>query len=188
MDVEQAIRTRRSHKVFGGQAIDPATLRELIELATWAPNHKRTEPWRFAVARGERLPELAAASAAFLTAKSRGPIDAKLQGKIDKNAEMLRTAGAVIAVSYARSPDDPVRDREDYAACACAMQNLMLGVTARGLVSYWTTSAALIHPTLQGFWRVEAGEEVIGAIVLGSPAVEMPAVRYKSVDDVTRWL
>jgi nitroreductase len=188
MDVEQAIRTRRSHKVFGGRAIDAATLRELIELAIWAPNHKRTEPWRFAVVHGEKLRDLASASAALLTASARGPLDAKLQAKIDKTSEMLQTAGAVIAVSCVRSPGDPVRDREDYAACACAIQNLMLGATARGLVSYWTTGAALIHPDLHGFWHTGEGEEIIGAIVLGNQAVEMPALRYKSVDDVTRWL
>ena len=28
-------------------------LRELCELAQWAPNHKRTWPWRFAIADGE---------------------------------------------------------------------------------------------------------------------------------------
>ncbi|MEA2140071.1 MAG: hypothetical protein QOC91_170, partial [Solirubrobacteraceae bacterium] len=37
MKLEQAIRTRRTHKAFGSDALDAATLDELFELARWAP-------------------------------------------------------------------------------------------------------------------------------------------------------
>lgn len=181
MHVDDAIHQRRSHKTFDGTPVPDATLRELIELAIWAPNHRRTEPWHFAVVRGERLRDLADAATGLQT----GP---KAEGKIDKLRTMLDTAGAVIAVSCRRSPEEPERDREDYAACACAIENLMLGAVARGLGSYWTTSGALIGDRMAPFWQVGADETLVGAVVIGVPTVGMPAVRYKSVDAVTRWL
>ena len=49
MDVEEAIRTRRTHKVYEQEPVDRATVEELLELARWAPNHHLTEPWRFRV-------------------------------------------------------------------------------------------------------------------------------------------
>ena len=49
MDVEKAIRTRRTHKAFTPEAMEPAVLDELFELASWAPNHHLTSPWRFRV-------------------------------------------------------------------------------------------------------------------------------------------
>ena len=49
MDVETAIRTRRTHKAYGSQPVDDDTVRELLELATFAPNHHLTNPWRFRV-------------------------------------------------------------------------------------------------------------------------------------------
>ena len=49
MDVETAIRTRRTHKAFGPEPLPPALLDELLELASWAPNHNLTVPWRFRV-------------------------------------------------------------------------------------------------------------------------------------------
>ncbi len=49
MDVEDAIRTRRTIKAFAPEPVDPATLHALFELARWAPNHHLTEPWRFRV-------------------------------------------------------------------------------------------------------------------------------------------
>ena len=53
MDVDTAIRTRRTHKAYAAEPVDEATLRELFELARWAPNHHVTNPWRFRVL-GER--------------------------------------------------------------------------------------------------------------------------------------
>lgn len=185
MHVDEAIRRRRSHKLFDGTPIDPATLSELIDLAIWAPNHRRTEPWRFAAVCGSELRTLTDVACARLEAADPG--SEASANKIRKLRQMLAGAGAVVAVSYLRSPDDPVRDREDYAATTCAIENLMLGAVARGLASYWTTGAALLHRNLETFWQLGAGEELVGAIVLGVGAIEMPAVRQKTVLDVTRW-
>ena len=49
MDAEEAIRTRRTHKAYGPEPVDRATLEELLDLARWAPNHHLTNPWRFRV-------------------------------------------------------------------------------------------------------------------------------------------
>ena len=49
MEVEAAIRTRRTHKAFTDQPIPPNQLDQLLELASWAPNHHLSAPWRFRV-------------------------------------------------------------------------------------------------------------------------------------------
>ena len=49
MELEQAIRTRRTHKAYAPEPLSRETLDELFELARWAPNHKLTNPWRFRV-------------------------------------------------------------------------------------------------------------------------------------------
>ena len=64
MELEQAIRSRRTHKAFAPEPIPRAVLEELLELARWAPNHHLTNPWRFRVlgpATLARLKELAEA-------------------------------------------------------------------------------------------------------------------------------
>jgi nitroreductase len=65
MDVADAIRTRRTHKAFGPEPVPAPVLRELLELARWAPNHHVTDPWRFRVlgpAARERLKAAAEAA------------------------------------------------------------------------------------------------------------------------------
>ena len=182
MDVDVAIRTRRSHKLFNGMPVGAAVLTELVELATWAPNHKRTEPWRFSVLTTDRVPALAAC---IEVALADGTIPAAKSAKL---RHIVSGLGAVVAVRWVRTPADPERDREDYAAVCCAVQNLMLAAHARGIASYWTTSGAFIGAHLREFWQAADGEEFAGAVLLGGAAIEMPAVRARSVADVTRWV
>jgi len=44
VDVEEAIRTRRTHKVYGSEPVDRATLQELLELARWARARSSRSP------------------------------------------------------------------------------------------------------------------------------------------------
>ena len=47
VELQQAIRRRRTHKQYGSQPVDEAMVRELVDLARYAPNHHLTQPWRF---------------------------------------------------------------------------------------------------------------------------------------------
>src|SRR4029078_11697580 len=58
MDLEQAIRTRRTHKAFRPDPVPRETLEELFELARWAPAHNLTNPWRFPVVGPQALEAL----------------------------------------------------------------------------------------------------------------------------------
>ncbi|MBA2506980.1 MAG: nitroreductase family protein, partial [Thermoleophilaceae bacterium] len=46
MDALEAIRTRRTHKAYEPEPLPRETVDELLELASWAPNHNLTNPWR----------------------------------------------------------------------------------------------------------------------------------------------
>lgn len=191
MDVEQAIRTRRTHKMYAGGAIDDAVLRELVGLATWAPNHNFTEPWRFYVVRGDRIEAMKqAVFASFDAIAKPGDPDLmrKLQQKREKISRRLDTAGAVVAVTWARSHGDDTRDREDYAATCCAVQNLLLGAHARGLGSLWSTGGVLMTSTLRSFYGVPGNESIAGVVFLGHVTAELQGRRYKAIDDVIHFV
>ena len=134
MDVDTAIRERRTIGVFSDRPVAPQVIEELIEAARWAPNHKHTEPWRFHVVSGKARQELC---------------DAILQAggefKKDPRGKLMRSP-LFIAVTQEAVPDDQVRDQEDYAAVCCAVQNMMLAATARGLASKWSTGALAENP------------------------------------------
>ena len=146
MDVEQAIRSRRTHKAYGPEPVDHETLDALFELARWAPNHHLTNPWRFRVlGRGalERLKAAAGEEAA---------------GKLDR-------APTLVAVSSAGNEED--RD-----ATAVAAYIVLLAAHARGLAGYWRTPAVLLTPAGRAAVGIPEDEQVLGLLHLGRPRQE----------------
>jgi nitroreductase len=50
------VRSRRTHMLVDrDRDVPPELVGELCELATWAPNHKKTWPWRFALFTGDAV-------------------------------------------------------------------------------------------------------------------------------------
>lgn len=152
MDVEDAIRTRRTHKAFAPEPVPRDLLDELLELARWAPNHHLTNPWRFRVLGPESLSRLKAAA---------GPEDAS---KLDR-------APTLVAASAVRS-EDPVQDQEDRYATACAVYAVLLAAHGRGLVGYWRTPGVLRTPEGLEAVAIPAGERFVALIYLGWPRQE----------------
>jgi nitroreductase len=171
MDVEKAIRTRRTHKAFGAQPLDPAVLDELFELARWAPNHHLTNPWRFRVL-GERTRERL-----MLLAESRQA----------GAAAKLARAPTLVAVTASQT-GDPVQDREDLLATAVAAYLVLLGAHARGLAGYWRTVALLDDPRGRAILDVPAGETPVGLLYLGAPVQEQRVPERAPLADVVAYL
>jgi nitroreductase len=149
VEVEEAIRTRRTHKAYGPEPVDRETLAELFELARWAPNHNLTNPWRFRVLGPEALARLKEAA---------GP----------EGAAKLDRAPTLVVVSAAQT-GDPEQDEEDVCASACATYIVLLAAHARGLAGYWRTPAVLRTPQGRAAAGVPEGERVLGLIHLGRP-------------------
>jgi nitroreductase len=190
MHVDEAIAQRRTHKVYDGSPLSEQTVRELLNAAIWAPNHKFTEPWRFAVILGESRIALGQALCEALDQmrKPNNSADAKLQAKQKKFQRRAAEAGAIIVVTYLSSPDNATLDREDYGATACAVQNMQLAATARGLVCQWSTSGVFNQPAVRDHLGLGTSESLVAALFVGRPTGALTGRRNKSVDDVTRWL
>jgi nitroreductase len=150
--LDEAIRTRRTHKAYGPEPVERATLEELLELARWAPNHNLTNPWRFRVLGPEALERLKEAA---------GP---EAAAKLDR-------APTLVVVSATQS-GDPVQDDEDLCAAAVATYIVLMAAHARGLGGYWRTPAVLRSPEGRESVGVEPGERIVGLIHLGRPRQE----------------
>jgi nitroreductase len=166
VDVEKAIRTRRTHKAFGPRPVSREVLGELFELARWAPNHHLTNPWRFRVL-GERT-----RAALMELAESEQP----------GAAIKLRRAPTLVAVS-ARLEGEPGQDREDVLASAVAAYIVLLGAHARGLAAYWRTVALLEDPRGRELLGMPAGETPLGLLYLGDPVQEQRVPERAPVSD-----
>jgi nitroreductase len=168
MDVETAIRTRRTHKAFAPEPLPREEIDELLELAAWAPNHNLTVPWRFRVIGPEALRRLKEVA---------GP----------EGAAKLDRAPTLIVVSCVLS-GDPVEEEEDLHATAAASYIVLLAAHARGFAGYWRTPGLLRTP--EGCAAVGLGEEerFVGLLHLGHPRQEKPAPERPGADQTTTYL
>jgi nitroreductase len=149
MDIEQAIRTRRTHKAFGREPLERNTLDELFELARWAPNHHGTNPWRFRVlGSGAR-------------ARLKHAAGREQAAKLDRAPTLIVVSAALIG--------DPLQDEEDLHATAIAAYIVLLVAHARGFAGYWRTPAVLRTPGGRAAMRLAPREHVLGLIHLGPP-------------------
>ncbi|MDX6615160.1 MAG: hypothetical protein QOD60_251 [Solirubrobacterales bacterium] len=152
MDVDEAIRSRRTHKAYKPEPIDRATLEELFDLAQWAPNHHLTAPWRFRVIGPRALEQLKQAA---------GPESAS---KLDR--------APTLVVTSAKLSGDPEQDEEDLHATAVAAYIVLLGAHARGLAGYWRTPGVLRTPEGRAAVGLPDDERFVGLLHIGHPVQE----------------
>jgi nitroreductase len=171
MKLERAIRTRRTHKAFGPEALDAATLDELFDLARWAPNHHLTNPWRFRV----------------LGQRSRARLMELAEADKRGSAVKLRRAPTLVAVS-AELSGDRAQDREDVLATAVAAYIVLLGAHARGLAGYWRTVALLDEPPARELLGIAERETPLGLLYLGTPVQEQRVPERAPLEQVVRYL
>jgi nitroreductase len=145
--IDEAIRSRRTHKVYGREPVPRTTLDELFELARWAPTHHMTEPWRFRVLGPDALDALKAAG---------GPADA---AKLDR-------APTLVAATVVQT--GPVDQRlEDICAASVAVYIVLLAAHARGLAGYWRTPAVMSSKNGRAARGIGDDEISLGLIHLG---------------------
>jgi nitroreductase len=168
VELEEAIRTRRTHTAYGSDPVDRETLAELLDLGRWAPNHHLTNPWRFRVLGPGTLARLKDAA---------GPQDA---GKLDR-------APTLVAVSVVRG-GDPVADEEDLCAAACAAYIVLLAAHGRGLAGYWRTPAVLRTPEGRAALGIGEDEHAIGLLHLGPARQEQRPPERAPAGDVVSFL
>lgn len=168
MQVDEAIRGRRTHKAFGAEPVPRETLEELFELARFGPNHHLTQPWRFRVLGPDALARLKDAA---------GPVEAP---KLDR--------APTLVVASARLTGAQQQDEEDVCATAAAIYAVLLGAHARGLASYWRTPAVLRTPGGREAVGIPDGERVLGLVHLGRPLTVPPRKEREPVESFLTFL
>jgi nitroreductase len=114
VDVLEAIKTRRSVRRFKKEKIPPNLLKEVLEVARWAPSARNSQPWRFIIIVDDLKRRVANATTA---------------GKFLAEAPL----GIAVAVNT-RATRHPAEDG------AAATMNILLAAHALGLGACWIGS------------------------------------------------
>jgi F420 biosynthesis protein FbiB-like protein len=181
MDFPALARGRRSLRRYTDQAIPPALLQELLELAAWAPSAHNRQPWRFAVlsspaakiglarAMNERLRQDLRADGA--------PADL-IEKDVARSYSRLTGAAALVCLCLSMADMDTYPDprRQTYEwqmavqSVAMAVQNLLLGAQAAGLGACWMCAPLFCPDTVRTALALPPDWEPQAIITLGYPA------------------
>ena len=187
MDAITAIKQRTSVRRYRSDSILRDVVEQLLECAVRAPNHKLTQPWRFAVITGAaktRYAEIRGRHRLKRFAEPASPEAAAAAEKVRREA--METPLHIVAMA-AVSPDEITRE-EDYAATMMAIANLMIAAESLGLGTYLKTGGVMQDPELTELAGMPENFRVVGLISLGYPAEQEPPRRRKPAAELTRWV
>ncbi len=172
----RVLRGRRTIDQYIQTPVPEDLVHEAIEVATWAPNHYMTEPWRFILLGKETIGRVIDLSAEIVGAQ-KGPE----LGEHKRKTWSEKPGWLVVTCRY---DDDKLREREDYAACSAAVQNFMLYLWKAGIGSKWTSGPITRDERLFDIIDADPAKEfVVGMIWFGYPKIT-PSQARQPVDDV----
>lgn len=189
-DMHELLLSRRTINDFEPTLPDnwePALDRAILA-ATYAPNHKRTEPWRFHLLGKEAIQRVCELNAELVTAKKGAATGEK------KLKRWLLMPGWLVVTqvieddskhdSSLLSPNGSVR--EDFAAVCCAIHNLCLSLHADGIGTKWTSGPVNFDSKFgTAVGGIPKNERVVGTLWFGTASATPPAPKKRlGVQDV----
>jgi nitroreductase len=184
--ISTIIKSRRSIKpvMMNGNKITDAQIHSLLELADWAPTHGFTEPWRFVIYSNpsDFCHQHAELYKQSVTAEN---FDKGVYNKFYEQGD--KASHVIIAVMKRGSlPKIPVI--EEVEATACAIQNILLGATAMGIASFWSTGGMALKPQMKDFLHFGEEDQVIGILYLGYATVQPAGSRAIPLAEKIKWI
>ena len=182
MDVNNAIFNRRTAHIFEKKKVNEDIIINAIKAANQAPCHRLTYPWRFysvGLEKRKKILEIA------LELKSKDKeLSDDLISMITK--KFLNPSHLLLACQLLHE-DDFIR-KEDYAACACSIQNLSISLASEGISTKWSTGFITREPKIYNLANIDSKrEEIIGFIWIGYgnnfPMISRPSISkiYKKI-------
>jgi len=153
MDIQNAIKNRRSVRKFLPKPVEPKIINRIIESANWAPSACNIQGWRFIVVD-----------------------DQKLKEKIVEQggAKLIKDAPLGILVVYDQRTEN-LEYQDHIQSASAAIQNLLLSAYNQGLGSCWTCHLPN-KEELKRIFNIPPSHTPVAYVALGYPAGEPQTV------------
>lgn len=191
--VWEVMSTARTIRRFTDEAVDDATLRRCLEVATWAPSGANAQAWRFVVLRSPEQRAVVAKAAAHALAviepvygMSRPAEDDPSPRARDNRAtyELHDRAGEFTSVLFTQKRFPTASELLLGGSIFPAMQNFLLAARAQGLGACMTSWASYGGESLlRDAVGVPGDWMLAGHIVVGWPKGKHGPVRRRPLAD-----
>jgi nitroreductase len=188
LEVFEAIHTRRSVGKVKPDPINKELIEKILEAGTRAPNHYKTEPWKFFVLTEEGRRPLGRTFAEIAKEKMDDPTTEENQLKLQQQENKAFRAPVIIAAAVVPSDHPKAMFIEEVAAVNAAIQNMLLAAHALGLGAIWRSGAPCYHPKMKELFGLEGESQLLGFIYIGYPELikkESPRIPF---EEKTVWM
>ena len=149
------------------RGVDMHLVEKLCTAAAWAPNHQKTWPWLFGVFTGDGRRTLGEVTAEAMQARGDG------EPKVTKTRTKYLRSPVLLVVGTAPGETE-LQTQENRDAVAAGIQTLLLGATAMGLGSFWSSCPKGANDTVAAHCGWPTGTHITAMIYLGWPMVTLP--------------
>ncbi|MGY6650308.1 hypothetical protein [Wenyingzhuangia sp. IMCC45574] len=189
MNIDNIIKSRKTQKVLANEAWEVATnkeeltntINELLDLAAAAPYHYKSD-LSYQSDENELNSCLPFRCYVLDTGNCRALVQYADEQEIElkKLKNMLNAADALLVVTWLPKIQDKdlakeeepfpfegsLTNMEHIAAGSAAIQNVLIGATAREIPNYWSSGGALRDKELRNYLEISMREILLGAIFL----------------------
>lgn len=170
------------------KAIPTELIEQIIEAGTYAPNHFRTEPWRFFVLVEEGRKKLGEVFGEIMKSRQDDPTSDDSLKKIERIENNPLRSPVIIAVGVEPTERHNVIPQEEHAAVHAAVQNMLLTAHALGLGAIWRTGAICYNPKVSELFGLSEQGEIIAFIYLGYSDMEVAPIERTNAKELTTWI
>ena len=165
--ISDIIKTRRTVKPakMNGKLVPDEQVKQLLELADWAPTHKHTEPWRFVVYSGSKAREFVSNHAELYRRST--PEEKFKNDKYEKILGNGNNTSHIVVCIMKRDAEKRVPEIEEISASAAAIDNILLAATSLGIASFWSTGGMTHSDEMKEFLELNVDDVVMGLVYLG---------------------
>ncbi len=189
MDVTEAILSRRSVGAVKDQKVPREWIEKILEAGTWAPNHRKTEPWRFFVLQGDGRMKLASAMVDTEAAEKGITLSAEEREEMLTSAiKKVSRAPLIIAVGCEPTLSPKIIPLEETLAVGAAIQNMLLEAHALGLGAVWRSGSLCYHPLMAQRFGLGAEGQMLGFLYIGIPDREPGEASREPFESKTVWI
>lgn len=186
MSISEIIKNRRATppRLFAKTEISTKVIDQLLENANWAPNHKKTEPWRFKVYTGDKKNNLANETHKILVEKQEDGYPVAPE-KIEKFKSTLERVPVAIAIVLERDAANRLPEWEEVAAVSMAVQNMWLTATEMELGAFWATPVFI--DLFNDILEIKEGQKCLGFFYVGEIMMDYPSPGRGNIAAKVEW-
>jgi nitroreductase len=115
--------------------------------------------------------------------------DKRMEATAEKLEHNVDKASHLIIAAMVRGENVKIPVIEEIAAASAAIQNILLGATAMGIASFWSTGGMTLKPEMKTYLGLGEEDAVLGMLFLGytdEPAKD--GIRNKPATEKAKWL